>query len=446
MHDADARRLYVDVAEPLAERAALLALRGSRTTDEERSITGRSAPSLRRARSIAEAEAELEKELRSGYRVVVAFERPRRGGARPLQPRPRSTPRFLGGRAPGRAGAAASPRRGLRDGFVSPGAAARRDPVPPPRPPPPRRPAPAPARGRLAPFTDLRVGDYVVHEDHGIARFAGFETQDASPASPATTSTSSTAARTASSSPPTSWRRSRRYVGAGGDAPQLSALGVASAGSTIKARARRAARELAGELLNLYAERQARRGHAFARRRRVAARARARLPLSRDGRPARGDRGGQGRHGGGAADGPPDLRRRRLRQDRGRAARRLQGGRRRQAGDDAGADDDPRPAAPRHLPRAPRATSRSRSRWSRACASRPRSRRRWRASRTGKVDILIGTHRLLSRDVRAKDLGLRDRRRGAALRRQAEGAAAPAEAARSTCSRSRRRRSRARCR
>ena len=46
----------------------------------------------------------------------------------------------------------------------------------------------------------------------------------------------------------------------------------------------------------------------------------------------------------------------------------------------------------------------------------------------GKVDVLIGTHRLLSRDVRAKDLGLVDRRRGAALRRQAEGAAAPAEA------------------
>ena len=46
----------------------------------------------------------------------------------------------------------------------------------------------------------------------------------------------------------------------------------------------------------------------------------------------------------------------------------------------------------------------------------------------GKVDILIGTHRVLSRDVRAKDLGPDHRRRGAALRRQAEGAAAPAQA------------------
>ena len=48
-----------------------------------------------------------------------------------------------------------------------------------------------------------------------------------------------------------------------------------------------------------------------------------------------------------------------------------------------------------------------RSRWSRGCARRPRSTRGARAtSREGKVDILIGTHRLLSRDVRAKDLGL----------------------------------------
>src|SRR4030095_2183722 len=32
-------------------------------------------------------------------------------------------------------------------------------------------------RGLLRSFTDLRTGDIVVHEDHGIARFAGFDTQ-----------------------------------------------------------------------------------------------------------------------------------------------------------------------------------------------------------------------------------------------------------------------------
>ena len=86
---------------------------------------------------------------------------------------------------------------------------------------------------------------------------------------------------------------------------------------------------------------------------RVAARVRGHVPLPGDRRPARGDRARQGRHGVRAADGPPHLRRRRLRQDRGRAARRVQGGRGRQAGARARPDDDPRPAALRHVLRAP---------------------------------------------------------------------------------------------
>ena len=71
MHDADARRLYVDVAEPLAERAAI--------SDQRHRVGTRSSPFRAQAptsaaRSIGEAEAQLEQELRSGYRVVVAFE------------------------------------------------------------------------------------------------------------------------------------------------------------------------------------------------------------------------------------------------------------------------------------------------------------------------------------------------------------------------------------
>ena len=89
----------------------------------------------------------------------------------------------------------------------------------------------------------------------------------------------------------------------------------------------------------------------------LAARVRGALPVHRDGRPARGDRARQGRHGGAAADGPADLRRRRLRQDRGRAAGGVQGRGRGQAGADARADDDPRPAALRHLRRAARRLS-----------------------------------------------------------------------------------------
>jgi transcription-repair coupling factor (superfamily II helicase) len=54
-----------------------------------------------------------------------------------------------------------------------------------------------------------------------------------------------------------------RYVGAGASShPPLSKLGGKS-WETMKARARRAAQELAGELLNLYAERRRRAGHAY---------------------------------------------------------------------------------------------------------------------------------------------------------------------------------------
>ena len=43
-----------------------------------------------------------------------------------------------------------------------------------------KRPPRADARlGRaLQSFADLRVGDYVVHEDHGVGRLLGFETKD----------------------------------------------------------------------------------------------------------------------------------------------------------------------------------------------------------------------------------------------------------------------------
>ena len=47
-----------------------------------------------------------------------------------------------------------------------------------------------------------------------------------------------------------------------------------------------------------------------------------------------------------------------------------------------------------------------RSSRSRASARRPSSSASIARFAEGKVDILIGTHRLLSRDVRAKDLGL----------------------------------------
>ena len=70
MRDADARRLYVDVAAPLAERAAI-SVSGTESGQE---LSYRAQAPTSAARSMGEAESQLERELRSGYRVVVAFE------------------------------------------------------------------------------------------------------------------------------------------------------------------------------------------------------------------------------------------------------------------------------------------------------------------------------------------------------------------------------------
>ena len=80
---------------------------------------------------------------------------------------------------------------------------------------------------------------------------------------------------------------------------------------------------------------------------------------------------------------------------------------RRQAGDVPRADDDPRPAALRHVHRAParlpvpdRGGCRGSARAAEVRAAIEGLRRRARSTSS------IGTHRLLSRDVRPKDLGL----------------------------------------
>ena len=119
MHDADARHLYVDVAEPLAERA-LLTVRGPGTQDPD--LERRAASDERwraqlptsTARSISEAESQLERELRSGYRVVVAFGS--RGEAeRARYGLDRSTPTSSSGRSPSRPRSCSPRRRSPRD-------------------------------------------------------------------------------------------------------------------------------------------------------------------------------------------------------------------------------------------------------------------------------------------------------------------------------------------
>jgi transcription-repair coupling factor (superfamily II helicase) len=269
MHDADARSLYVEVTAPLRERA-ILSLRGAGQEPEEEGPGDRSAEIVLRAqapssaaRSVGEAEAHLERELRSGYRVVLIFER--RGEAERFRYQlDRLQGHFLGDALAGAEEAAGSglwfAEAPLSDGFVSPDL--RLAVIPYRRLVHRRRAAaPAPARGGLATFANLRVGDYVVHEDHGIALFAGFETKEVAGV---TRDYLELAYRGDDRvfAPTEQLAKITRYLGAGGEEPQLSALG-SKRWEAVKARARRAARELAGDLLNLYAERQVRHGHAF---------------------------------------------------------------------------------------------------------------------------------------------------------------------------------------
>ncbi|HEX5527631.1 MAG TPA: transcription-repair coupling factor [Solirubrobacterales bacterium] len=256
MHAEDAQRLYVDVAEPLAARAAL-SLTGAGDDDED---AFRAARAESPARSVKEAEGELEKLIRSGYRTVVAFDS--RGEAeRARYGLDRLDARLLeGGRLSPDPGLSFAEAR-LREGFVSPELKLAVYPF--------RRlvhrrrreePAPSTGRGRLA-FSDLRVGDYVVHEDHGVARFAGFETREVGGVTRDYLYLEYKGEDRVYV-PTDQLAKLSRYVGAGGE-PTLSALG-GKRWQNMKARARKAAGALAGELLNLYAERRARKGHAFA--------------------------------------------------------------------------------------------------------------------------------------------------------------------------------------
>ncbi len=212
------------------------------------------------ARGLAEAETELGGLIRAGNRVVVAF--PHRGEAlRTANLLRRVEPRLLepGEQLPDEPELlfAVSP---ARRGFVwrelglvlLPDTQVFR-----------KRPPRVDHRlGRaLQSFADLRTGDFVVHEDHGIGKLLGFETK--------------TVAEVTRDYLFVGFRGDDRlyvpheqigkvskYIGADANAPALSKLG-GKAWQNLKSRARTALRELAGELLALYARRQQASGNAY---------------------------------------------------------------------------------------------------------------------------------------------------------------------------------------
>ncbi len=264
--DEDARSLYVGPDAILAALEARVAIRLS-SIDQDQRFAFRAQAADIAARGLKEAEPELEKLARSGYRPVVTFAR-RGEGERFAYNLGRLKVRWLddGSSAIDGAGLLTFAAARLSAGFIAP--QFHLAVIPDHRLFHRRRAAqPDSARGReqrrgvLRSFADLRTGDIVVHEDHGIARFAGFDTKTV-----ANVTRDYLYLEYAGSDrvfvPVDQLAKISRYVGAGGAHPPLSKLGGAR-WEAIKSRARRAAQELAGELLNLYAERKRRAGHAF---------------------------------------------------------------------------------------------------------------------------------------------------------------------------------------
>jgi transcription-repair coupling factor (superfamily II helicase) len=258
--DRDARRLYVDadaINHALNDRARIRLS----SIDQDQPFSFRAQAADVQARSLTEAEPELEKLTRSKYRTVVAFAR-RGEGERAAYNLGRLKVAWLenGEATDGRLVFA---HARLQQGFIAPQfhLAVIPDHRLFRRRRAPDEPQKTRRRGVLRSFADLRTGDIVVHEDHGIARFAGFDTKTV-----ASVTRDYLYLEYAGSDrvfvPVDQLAKISRYVAAGGAHPPLSKLG-GTRWDTIKARARRAAQELAGELLNLYAERKRREGHAF---------------------------------------------------------------------------------------------------------------------------------------------------------------------------------------
>jgi len=258
--DDEAHHLYLHpdrLQETLAARAALML--SSMSGDQEHVFRAQAAGTA--ARNLREAEPELEKLIRSGYRTIVAWAR--RGEAeRAAYNLDRVRAQFLNGEAPVDPGVSFTSAT-LREGFLAPGLKLA---ILPEHRLLRRRKSeqdnrPQTGAGALASFTELRAGSAVVHEDHGIALFTGFETKTVGGI---TRDYLELEYRDGDRVfvPSDQLHKISRYLGADTAAPPLSKLG-GKQWEQMKLRARRAAEALAGELINLYAERKRRAGHAF---------------------------------------------------------------------------------------------------------------------------------------------------------------------------------------
>ena len=113
----------------------------------------------------------------------------------------------------------------------------------------------------LSDFRDLQVGDYVVHVEHGIGQYQGLKEINQGDG-PAEFMLLEYAEAARLYVPLTRLDLVQKYRSSEGAKPTLSHLGTAAWAKT-KARVRKAMKDMADELLKLYAERSAAEGHAF---------------------------------------------------------------------------------------------------------------------------------------------------------------------------------------
>ena len=118
-------------------------------------------------------------------------------------------------------------------------------------------------RQKLNSFTDLTPGDLVVHEDYGIGRFVGMEQIRVDDALKDYIRIAYQGSDTLFI-PATQLDKVGKYIGGGGEDAnvRLNKLGTDTWNKT-KAKARKAAKDMAGELIQLYAARKRQPGYAF---------------------------------------------------------------------------------------------------------------------------------------------------------------------------------------
>ncbi|MEC9488154.1 MAG: transcription-repair coupling factor [Halanaerobium sp.] len=111
-------------------------------------------------------------------------------------------------------------------------------------------------------FEELEVGDYVVHEQHGIGKYLGVKTLEVQ-GRHQDYLVVKYAGEDRLYVPTDKVHLIQKYIGVEGQPPRLYSLG-GSEWNRVKSRVQESVKEMASELLELYAQREATRGHAFA--------------------------------------------------------------------------------------------------------------------------------------------------------------------------------------